>query len=79
MRVEACNTPQKVTFTFDGSTPPATLTQDGLIGRSFLDHQISPSMDFEVGMMLGIPVLSQHSRVTIDYPHRLLSFEDPLP
>ena len=79
MRIEACDTPQKVTFTFDGSTPPATLTQDGLIGRSFLDQQISPSMDFEIGMMLGIPVLSQHSRVTIDYPHRLLSFEDPLP
>ena len=64
---------------FDGSTPPATLTQDGLIGRSFLDHEVSPSMDFEIGMMLGIPLLSQHSRVTIDYPHRLLTFEDPLP
>lgn len=36
-------------------------------------------MDFEIGMMLGIPLLSQHSRVTIDYPHRLLTFEDPLP
>ena len=79
MRVEVCNTPQKVTFTFDGSTPPATLTQDGLVGRSFLDNQISPSYDFEIGMILGIPLLSQHSRVTIDYPHRLLSFEDPLP
>jgi predicted aspartyl protease len=79
MRVDACNTPQEVTFAFDGSTPPAVLIQDGLIGRSFLDHQISPSMDFEVGMMLGIPLLSQHSRVTIDYPHRLLTFEDPLP
>lgn len=43
MRIEACNTPQKVTFTFDGSTPPATLTQDGLIGRSFLDHEVSPA------------------------------------
>ncbi len=79
MVVQTCDTPQKLTITFDGSSPPATLTQDGLIGRSFLDHQISPTYDFEIGMMLGIPLLSQHSRVTIDYPHRLLTFEDPLP
>lgn len=79
MVVRYCKTPQKINITFDGSTPPATLTQDGLIGQSFLDHQFSPSFDFEIGMMLGIPLLSQHSRVTIDYPHRLLTFEDPLP
>ena len=79
MVVQTCDTPQKLSITFDGSSPPATLTQDGIIGRSFLDHQISPSYDFEIGMMLGIPLLSQHSRVTIDYPHRLLTFEDPMP
>ncbi len=28
-------------------------------------------------MTLGVPVLSQHNRVTIDYPHRLLMLEDP--
>ena len=79
MTVDYCETPQKVTLSFDGSAPPATLTQNGLLGQSSLDHQISPSFDFEIGFLLGIPVLSQHSRVTIDYPHRLLSFEDPLP
>ena len=42
-----------------------------------LDQQISPGLDFETGMLLGIPVLNQHSRVTIDYPHHLLTFEDP--
>ena len=79
MSVDYCLTPQVVTLAFDGSSPPATLTQNGLIGQSSLDHQLSPGFDFEVGMMLGVPVLAQHSRVTIDYPHRLLTFEDPLP
>ena len=79
MSVDYCLTPQKVTLGFDGSSPPATLTQDGLIGGSNVDHQLSPSFDFEVGMMLGVPVLAQHSRVTIDYPNRVLTFEDPLP
>lgn len=79
MEVDYCLTPQKVTVNFDNSSPPATLTQNGLIGQSDIDHQVSPSFDFEIGFLLGIPVLSQHSRVTVDYPHRLLSFEDPLP
>ncbi len=79
MMVDYCLTPQKVTIAFDGSSPPATLSQNGLIGQSNIDHQLSPGFGFEMGMMLGIPVLSQHSRVTIDYPNHLLSFEDPLP
>ena len=77
MQIDYCVTPKKLTIAFDGSTPPATITQDGLIGQSALDHQLSPSFDFEIGMILGVPVLSQHSRVTIDYPHRLLTLEDP--
>lgn len=79
MSVDYCLTPQKVTLAFDGSLPPATLIQDGLIGQSSVDHQLSPGFDFEIGMMLGVPVLAQHSRVTIDYPNHLLTFEDPLP
>ena len=79
MMVDYCLTPQKVTLTFDGSSPPATLTQEGLIGQSDVDHQLSPDYGFEVGMMMGVPVLAQHNRVTIDYPNRLLTFEDPLP
>ena len=79
MMVDYCMTPQKITLTFDGSSPPATLTQEGLFGQSDVDHQLSPDYGFEVGMMLGVPVLAQHSRVTIDYPNRLLTFEDPLP
>lgn len=77
MQIDYCVTPKKLNIAFDGSTPPAMLTQDGLIGQSAIDHQLSPSFDFEIGMILGIPVLSQHSRVTIDYPHRLLTLEDP--
>ncbi len=79
MSVDYCLTPQKVTLAFDGSTPPATLTQDGLIGASNVDHQLSPDFGFEIGLMIGVPVLAQHSRATIDYPNRLLTFEDPLP
>lgn len=79
MMVDYCLTPQKVTLTFDGSLPPATLTQDGLIGGSNVDHQLSPDFGFEVGLMIGVPVLAQHSRATIDYPNRRLTFEDPLP
>lgn len=77
MQIDYCVTPKKLTIAFDGSTPPATLTQDGLIGESAIDHQLSPSFGFEIGMILGAPVLSQHNRVTIDYPHRLLTLEDP--
>jgi len=77
MQIDYCVTPKKLNIAFDGSTPPATVAQDGLIGQSAIDHQLSPSFDFEIGMILGVPVLSQHSRVTIDYPHRLLTLEDP--
>lgn len=77
MRFDYCLTPKKVQIAFDGSSPPATLTQDGLIGQSSVDHQISPAFDFEIGVILGVPLLSQHNRVTIDYPHRLLTLEDP--
>lgn len=77
MQIDYCVTPKKLNIAFDGSSPPATLTQDGLIGQSSIDHQISPSFGFEIGMILGVPVLSQHNRVTIDYPHRLLTLEDP--
>jgi len=76
MQIDYCVTPKKLNIAFDGSTPPATLTQDGPIGQSAIDHQPSPSFDFEIGMILGAPVLSQHNRVTIDYPHRLLTLED---
>ena len=75
MKVDFCLTPAKVKLTFDGSDHVSN--QVGLNGESVLDQQISPDSDFETGMLLGIPVLNQHSRVTIDYPHRLLTFEDP--
>ena len=33
MQIDYCLTPKKLNIAFDGSTPPALLTQDGLIGR----------------------------------------------
>lgn len=74
MKVDYCLTLAKVKLTFDGSDHVSN--QIGLNGESVLDQQISPDSDFETGM-LGIPTLNQHSRVTIDYPHHLLTFEDP--
>ena len=62
-------------ITFDGTDH--VLNQVGLNGESDLDWQLSPDANFETGMLMGIPTLNQHSRVTIDYPHRLLTFEDP--
>ena len=75
MRYEYCLTPARARITFDGTNH--VLNQVGLNGESDLDRQLSPSANFETGMLMGIPVLAQHSRVTIDYPHRLLTFEDP--
>ena len=74
MKVDYCLTPAKVRLTFDGSDHVSN--QIGLNGESVLDQQISPDTDFETGMLLGIPALAQQSRVTIDYPHQVLTFED---
>lgn len=76
MKVDYCLTLAKVKLTFDGSDHVSN--QIGLNGESVMDQQISPDSDFEIGMLLGIPILNQHSRVTIDYPHHLLTFEDPV-
>ena len=75
MRYEYCLTPARARITFDGTDH--VLNQVGLNGESDLDRQLSPAANFETGMLMGIPVLNQHSRVTIDYPHRLLTLEDP--
>ena len=74
-KINFCLTLAKVRITFDGSDH--VTNQIGLTGESAMDDQVSPSLNFEIGMILGIPLLAQHSRVTIDYPHRLLTFEDP--
>ena len=74
-KINVCLTLAKVKITFDGSDH--VTNQIGLTGESAMDDQVSPGTGFEVGMLLGIPLLAQHSRVTIDYPHRLLTFEDP--
>lgn len=76
MKVDYCRTLAKVKLTFDGSDHVSN--QIGLNGESVMDQQISPDSDFEIGMLLGIPILNQHSRVTIDYPHHLFTFEDPV-
>lgn len=75
MRYDYCLTPARAKITFDGTDH--VLNQIGLNGESDLDRQLSPGANFETGMLMGIPVLSQHNRITIDYPHRLLTLEDP--
>ena len=44
-------------------------------GISMLDKRISPSTNFELGSLLGISFLMTAERITIDYPHRLLTLE----
>lgn len=55
-------------------TPPLSLTEDTL-GESFLDQQVSPDYDFEIGMLFGASSFTYAQRVTFDYPHKLLTFE----
>lgn len=49
------------------------------IGESFLDRQVSPNYDFEIGMFLGASTLTGARRVTFDYPKRLLTYEYVIP
>ncbi|HLK58381.1 MAG TPA: aspartyl protease family protein [Chthonomonadaceae bacterium] len=44
-------------------------------GSAMLDRQVSPAYGFEIGAILGMHALSQATRVTFDYPHRLLTLE----
>lgn len=51
-------------------------TKIGLaVGADLVDTQVSPSMMFQIGGILGIEFLRKATRVTIDYPHRLLTLE----
>jgi len=54
--------------------PPASIPVP-TFGKSEVDRELSPGEDFEVGLMLGMSSLTYASRLTFDYPRRLLTFE----
>jgi hypothetical protein len=60
----------------NGGQPFRTNVTPGY-GASPLDDLVSPSADFEVGALVGIEFLARASRMTIDYPHRVLTLEFP--
>ena len=51
------------------------LTVPELEGGSFLDDEISPRLDFEVGMLVGVLSLRAFQQVIIDYKHQSLFFD----
>ena len=51
------------------------LTVPELEGGSFLDDEISPRLDFEVGMLVGVSSLRAFQQVIIDYKHQSLFFD----
>jgi tetratricopeptide (TPR) repeat protein len=48
-----------------------------LYGASMIDEQISRNFDFHLSAIVGISYLTNARRVTIDYPHHLLTMEFP--
>jgi tetratricopeptide (TPR) repeat protein len=59
------------------SGTPLTVNVDPAVGAELLDSQVSPSTDFELDGLLGVPFLATARRVTFDYPHHLLTLEFP--
>jgi len=55
-------------------TPPVSVTTE-TFGESFLDQEVSPTYDFEIGMLFGASSFTYAQRVTFDYPHKRLTFE----
>ena len=58
--------------------PPISIQAD-TIGITSLDREVSPSYDFEIGLLLGASGLTYARRVTFDYPRRLMTFEYQIP
>ena len=54
--------------------PPTSFPMAAL-GLSELDREVSPGVDFEIGLLLGMSSLTHARRFTLDYPHRQLIFE----
>lgn len=48
---------------------------DPALGADLVDTQVSPSMNFQVGAILGINFLRKTNKVTFDYPHQILTLE----
>ncbi len=61
------------TVTLSRTPPVAVLTET--FGESFLDQEVSPDYDFEIGMLFGASSFTYAQRVTFDYPHKQLTFE----
>lgn len=54
--------------------PPVSITLP-TVGATDMDRQVSPSVDFEVGLFLGMSSLLYAERLTFDYPRHQLTFE----
>ena len=67
----ASRTPSQLNLSTD---PPVNIPISTL-GLSELDGEVSPSADFEIGLLLGMSSLTYARRITLDYPHRQLVFE----
>ncbi len=59
--------------TLDGKTQSNRI--DPALGADLVDTQVSPSMNFQVGAILGIDYLRRAKKVTFDYPHKILTLE----
>ena len=55
-------------------TPPVSIPTE-TYGESFLDQEVSPTYDFEIGMLFGASSFTYAQRVTFDYPRKQLTFE----
>ena len=56
-------------------TTPFLMEMYPMLGASLLDNLLSRDFDFQISLLIGYPYLVNARRVTIDYPHRLLTME----
>ncbi len=54
---------------------PFLMEMNPIFGASMMDTQISPEFGFQLSGIVGFPYLTNAKRVSIDYPHRLLTME----
>jgi tetratricopeptide (TPR) repeat protein len=61
----------------NNSGAPFFMELQPLYGASMIDEQVSRSFDFHLSALVGISYLTSARRITIDYPHHLLTMELP--
>jgi predicted aspartyl protease len=81
------NTVSKIDVLIFGVSVPLGLMKDGhapfhveaspMLAASSMDSEVSRASNFQFGALVGIDYLIAANRVTIDYPHRVLTMEFP--